>query len=262
MKLDRAEELIGDLTTEVAQVRADNYLTFKIVHNGGIGIRVQVQKQPPFDRWGVLIGETVHDLRSTLDHLTWALTIAHSGPPHGRLTRWWREVEFPIFTDHDAFRRTGLRDLQGVDPALIPTFEGLQPFHRAQPDRHPLAILHALSILDKHQTLPLVAIASRHGVIRTQHGPFTGRSRIRRVPAPIEDGALIASLTKTSGRATEDEAPKVGDVLRVTYGIQIDYEYGFATGPPAFGGELIPTLVRLHRATARVLRKLGDPRLF
>jgi hypothetical protein len=270
-KLSGAEELTDALGSEIERVRRGSYLRFSIGGEDGICIRVHVHKQPPLQRWSVQVGEIVHDLRSALDHLSWALTIAHSGPPPRPPTGWWRTVEFPIFTDRDRFHqrnrrgrptpRSGLADIQGVDPVLHSRFEGLQPFHHGtRAERQPLAVLHALSIRDKHQTLPLVAIASHPGAIAAKSGSLRGRSRALRVPAPIQDGAVIARLRTLSG--FEATAPSVGDRVEIKFEAKLDFDVGFASGPPAFGGQLVSTLRRLHRAVAQALRYLGDPALF
>lgn len=251
-KLARADELTDALAGEIKTDREGGYLRFSLTSEDGIGIRVHVHRQPPFHRW-VLVGEIVHDLRSALDHLTWALTVAHSGPPPRPLDGWWRGVEFPIFTDAALFHKqdtrgrpghgSGLADLRGVDPVLLPVFESLQPFQRgARAERHPLAMLHALSIRDKHQTLPLVAIAGRAGTITAHSGNYRGRARSVRVAAPIPDSAVIARLRTLSGASAEDQFPKVGDRVTIRFEVGVDFEFGFAAGVPAFGGELITTL--------------------
>ena len=268
-KLARADELIAALETEVAEVRRGRYLRFSIGGEDGLALRVHVKRQPPFDRWGVLVGEIVHDLRSALDHLTWALTIAHSGPPPKRPAGWWRSVEFPIFTDRALFfemdrrgrptPRSGLIDLRGINPALLSRFEALQPFeHGARAERQPLAILHAISVRDKHQALPLVAIAGRAGTITAQSGSLVGRSRAVRVAAPIQDGAVIARLRNLQGYG-EARDFKIGETVMINFKARIDFEFGFAAGPPGFAGELIATTRRIHRATSRVLRYFSDP---
>jgi hypothetical protein len=38
-------------------------------------------KQPYPERWSVLIGDALTNLRATLDHTLWEAVLAHSGPP-------------------------------------------------------------------------------------------------------------------------------------------------------------------------------------
>lgn len=261
-KLSRADELTDALERELDRVLSKDHVRFGLGGEDAIELVVEVRRQPPWDRWGVLIGEVVHDLRSALDHAAWTLTVAHRDPPPDPPTGWWRRVEFPIFTDPDLFRTDGIKvDLYGVDPSVIAAaFEWLQPFRRAprRPERHPLAILHALSIRDKHRALPLAAIVGRGGTITAVGGGFRGRSRARRILAPIPDRAVVARLSRVTGTA----APAVGDVVTIAFNVHVDVAFAFAPGPPAFGGEIIPTLRALRRATARALHRLEAPRLF
>lgn len=61
-KLARADELTDALAGEIKTVREGGYLRFSLTSEDGIGIRVHVDRPPPFPRWGVLVGEIVHDL--------------------------------------------------------------------------------------------------------------------------------------------------------------------------------------------------------
>lgn len=269
LRLARAEELIEELRRGIEKVKGGNYIKFDI---SGFAVNVTERRPIPVHQWGVLVGEIVHDLRSSLDHMTWAVSVAYGSPPREPLDASWRAVEFPIFTGKAVFYetdgrgrptpRSGLRDLYHVDPNIVARFDQLQPFHHTRPERHPLAILHGISIHDKHRAPPLVAIAGRRQLITAEapeHG-LRGTSRARRVPLPIDGMATIASLRTLKGTLGRPLAE--GDTVKIYGEFLFDFEFGFASGPPAFGGELIATLRRLHSATQRAIRYLGEGHLY
>lgn len=267
-KMARAEEQILGLGRELEAVKSDGSLQLSVGgDDDGIVLRVHVERQPPWERWGVLIGEIVHDLRSALDQLTWTLTITHSGEPPKPLTREWRSVQFPVVLEEERFwkrypngkpaRGSALQNLWGIDPKLIHAFASVQPFRSGtRAERHPLAVLHALSVQDKHQALPLVAIAGRGGSIVGEAIGTQGRSHRITVSAPIEDGVAITRLRHLSGPATGVRVPRIGETVELQFRAHVDFDFGFAAGPPAFGGELLSSLGKLSRHTRRVLRFL------
>lgn len=263
-KVERADELTHALESEIDRAMGGrDYIGWKIGGESSFQLLAHVSEQPPWERWGVIVGEVAHDLRSALDQITWALTVANRGSPPEPPTGWWKRVEFPIFTDPARFQASAKDDLRGVHSSVLPLFESLQPYRRSpsHPERDPLAILHNLSIRDKHQALPLAAVVGRGGAIKASVGSLRAQSRARSVPAPIADGAVVAMVRTISGK-TAEPTPKIGDTVRGTFDVHIDTAIGFATGPPAFGGELIPKLVALRKVTYRCLRRLTDPRLF
>ena len=111
--------------------------------------RFRVREPPPL-RWGVMLGECVHNLRSALDHLVCQLTLLDGGTMED-----CAQTQFPIASKSEA-------QFEGMADARIP---GLSKWHRAmikraQPYRagdlawkHPLTILAELSNADKHRLI-------------------------------------------------------------------------------------------------------------
>jgi hypothetical protein len=102
-------------------------------------------------RWGVILGEAVHDMRSALDQSINLLSTEWTGHPV-------KNSHFPIFTDPDAFGRTsknhptgapgsGLYGIRGIDPKVREVVERLQPYQGRNTD---LLTLHLLWNQDKH----------------------------------------------------------------------------------------------------------------
>ena len=136
---------------------------------------------------GLCVGDVVHNLRGALDHIVWALSIGHSGPPPADL-KGWRQVEFPIFCSASAYDGTpssngasGPKKLRWVNQGLHATFRELQPFHAGkEAATHPLWLLQELANLDKHRSIPIVAMLIKPA--------FSAHPAIPGLPPLPEDG--------------------------------------------------------------------------
>jgi hypothetical protein len=154
-KLSRADEHLEALDAEI-----DNFLdlhpyavNFEIDEKTGQKVaRLEVNGELPAVRWGLMLGDCVHNMRSALDHLVWAL----SGPEPPPKT------EFPIFHEREKFeavsRGGGRYKIRGVkDPKARTLIESVQPCYSDRPTKtgHQLWSLQELSNVDKHQVLHL-----------------------------------------------------------------------------------------------------------
>lgn len=112
-------------------------------------VRFRVLEEPPL-KWGVLIGDVVHNLRSALDHLAWQLVLRNGGEPS------WR-TQFPIYADENSYLRAngGQAQIAGMSEEDKNRIEERQPFNlAADADRpHELAVLQFLSNVDKHRVV-------------------------------------------------------------------------------------------------------------
>ncbi len=131
-------------------------------------------ENPPTDPLSLLIGDVVHNLRSALDSLAFALATAFTTPLPEKFAR---TSEFPIFGDEDGqgragtgraqfnrrdgqgrpARGSGLAKIQGWHPSAQAAVEQLQPYQRGLDFRaDPLWVVHELDRLDKHRLLHTV----------------------------------------------------------------------------------------------------------
>lgn len=165
-KLDRAEELLNTLDAEWDQWRDDAEpwgATYEVGDNFKRIIFVFQINQTPPPRFSVVIGEIVHDLRSSLDHLASYLVEINSSKP--TLTTAWPIEPSSWAWAHKVERRSrpwqlwrkkGGGPLKGIPRnsdgwTLI---HSAQPYIRSDKARHdPLWTLHQLWNTDKHRTL-------------------------------------------------------------------------------------------------------------
>lgn len=143
-------------------------------------------------RFGVILGEIVHDLRSALDHLVYQMVLRNKRKPYTGNC-------FPIYLieDHPAapcWVRRASSDLQGVRKRDWALFQRLQPFRRGHRALfHPLAILEELSVVDKHRVLYVAAMNAPYRVLpnvrMNTHGHSGFRSILRFKAGLIEEDA-------------------------------------------------------------------------
>jgi len=221
-KIERAKENIKDLRREI-----DFFLDYGIKPNipdDDVKSLEELKKvhlnRPVPPRLSVLIGEIVHQLRSTLDHLAWQLsdTSYRSSFP--------RRIEFPIYIfpikDPDELKSFD-RKVKGFTPSVKARIEGLQPRSSADP----LAILHEMDVVEKHRELLLVVSAFEH--------------------------VVTSPITETEGitfYAHADVPLPVGNVnMRGEYSAQVSFaQFGILQHQP-----VVPSLTQLLYAVEEVI---------
>jgi hypothetical protein len=120
---------------------------------GWTSYSAKVKVTPP-DRLGSMASEVAHELRAALD----SLMPAHQGEATcGR--------RFPIFLDSEAYfakRADGTRRrdllLAGLDAPERAIIDSLQPYHRTNPGRDPLALLKALEEVSATETVKCTTV--------------------------------------------------------------------------------------------------------
>lgn len=161
---------------------------------GEYGLRIEMNTPLPL-AWSVIVGDYIHNLRSALDHLAWQLVLVSGGKPSER-------TQFPIFMAEPTGRAIGRWDqmVAGMVEPVVAQIRDVQPYAAGdQAKQHTLAILNALSNIDKHR-LPLARVAAI-----AAHEPGTLGLLPKRdveildaqikIGVPLEDGDEIAWAT-------------------------------------------------------------------
>jgi hypothetical protein len=130
-------------------------------------------RRPLPPKWSIHIGESLYQLRSSLDHL-----VCHLTEKNGKVVD--EHVEFPIFDTAKKFRDASTGKLKprikdkigGLTPEQQAIVEREQPFEGryGAPADDPLWWLRQLSNFDRHRFLHLVSttVVSAHDVIDPQ----------------------------------------------------------------------------------------------
>lgn len=153
-KLDRADESIRDLNTQIAAFLKERRKT-----GGGNDWQkvtkelIDSHEEIPL-RFGVIAGEITHHLRSVFDHLIWMLSSDAYRKSHERA------ITFPVCTAKPASKdeiSSYSRKIEGVTSSAVrDLIERLQPYNAANPMDDPLFILNEFDREDKHHTLILI----------------------------------------------------------------------------------------------------------
>lgn len=164
LKLNRAESQARALAKSVSDWVASEPLIFESeLREGRLGCRLTLtgfREQPPFEEWGLAFGECIHNLRSALDNLAYALARLKLDPPQ-RPNR----ISFPIFENEAEFIKRGRKDIGQLPEAAASLIERLQPFHRdgspekGTVDQDLLSRLSWFNNVDKHRVPSVAAIA-------------------------------------------------------------------------------------------------------
>jgi hypothetical protein len=182
LKLGRTLDHLDELSAIVKPWTDGDRHTTRCEIDTQVNIRTffATAEQPPKDLIGPIIGDVLHNIRSALDNLAYALACAFTNPLPADFET---GSEFPIFGNRDKsgavgigqgkFQQlkrdgspaptSGLFKIQGWDPAAQTIVEGLQPYHRGNAfESDPLWLLHDLDRIDKHRSLH-IAVAAIQG---------------------------------------------------------------------------------------------------
>lgn len=153
------------------------------------------------ERWSVLIGDILTNLRAALDHAFWAAALGHSGMPARP-----HVVNFPITTTERAFRRQENDLKQLVAPEVWELVDAVQPLRGgAEAYTSPLEILRWLSNLDKHRAVHVVGrTAWDLGEVLVQSDPPLKVIEQWRLDGPAEDGAVVGRLKLKRPRESQE----------------------------------------------------------
>ena len=157
-------------------------------------------------RVGVLLGDIVHNLRSALDHLFWALSCRYLGV--AKTERMYKSVQFPIEDGSQglANKRKHFGAIPSVQWAVI---DDAQLYGGSDPPHLALKALRELSNRDKHRTLnPLL--------LRTTFVEFDDRVVATRATTDFD-------FPNSTQRALGDRYLKIGaEIVRVGLPEEVD----------------------------------------
>ncbi len=159
-KLKRANDHIQRLSVDIPKWSNENPAKCDCVLNEGrLGFKLildEFEKPESLNDWSLSVGECVHNLRSLLDNLTFALARLKQDPPANP-----RSIKFPIYQEEAQFRNGSSSTIRQLTTDVAELIEKTQPFQRNNPNVEgtpaddPLVILNWLSNIDKHQ-IPIV----------------------------------------------------------------------------------------------------------
>lgn len=214
-KLDRANEHFHTLDEEVFAWFSGHPDPLVNVETEGAKHRlIYARDDFPSERFGVLIGDIVQNLRQGLDHLAFELAVFNSPD----MTERERESsEFPVFWEEARWPNGKAKKIGCMCECAQAKIERLQPIKAGDPGYKdlPLWQLHELSRIDKHRLLLTLILNTMPGSVATRGSQWQSFEVRNQAP---ERGAEIAAFSFTSN-------PEMHVDFNVTFGI------AFADGP-------------------------------
>jgi hypothetical protein len=180
--------------------------------------RVRYRIQPAVWRWGILLGDALFNLRRALDHLAFALAIAHTGknPPDDE-----DKLAFPICSGPEFFKGQRFRIASLSEPAQA-AIEKAQPYNRLKPGKWfaPLWWLDQIHNIDKHRFAHITGNVAhaKEIVIDAEPGTYQAFWNF----GAVVDGTPILRLV------LDRPNPHVYVDLKVTAGVALQVEEGQA----------------------------------
>lgn len=231
-RLDQARRRWSEIDGEIRVfISGDQPVTsFATDECGWTTVAVAADMDPPPLTLGVLFGELMHNLRSTLDNLVFDL----AGQPKGNKRG---QTSFPIADSEDDYlvaRREGEasmreRCLEGVPDPMKDAIDALQPFNPlddfllaswgTERDRHPLQLLRVLSNADKHRIIhPAAALAEPPSMLPSGGMP-PGEIEVELpdVGKPIAKGLVVARY-RHSDPAGRGQPVLIRPSVRIRFG--------------------------------------------
>jgi hypothetical protein len=164
LKIGRAEEHFNAFKSELDTWTKSKPYTI-VQKRDPIGKRyslvIENINSTPFDRWSLITGDCVHNLRSALDHSVYALAVQKQG---GTPTN-ERRLQFPITTTPEEFESQKYR-IAGLSVKAQGLIEAAQPYHWHHPVLPALlTVLNDFDNSDKHRLLNLTLAHAVDGKI-------------------------------------------------------------------------------------------------
>lgn len=177
VKFQRAQSHMHNLNAEVTKWLDKSFDTItreEHPNRPGYFIMYVTPDPIPVYLFAVLVGDILHNLRGTLDHLVYALAEEHSGIPLSNDIA--KKSEFPIYGDPDGLgvaemeRRMAdgfRRKIGAIHPDAQAIIKSLQPYHRGEDYVFDtLWALNELSNIDKHRLLLATKLKLVNGTFR------------------------------------------------------------------------------------------------
>jgi hypothetical protein len=241
VKFARAKEHLDEVEKAIlSYVESDPYDIPQEAEREGewIIIRLRAIRTLPDPRWGVRIGEFLHNLRSALDNLVWQLVLLNGEQP-------WDQNQFPIYTYRAPRPPRMDKMLRGVRPDHRAQIEDWQPYRGAEvyvQIKAALAWLALLSNIDKHRFLHPTITVLREGDATAEVFEATpgAEAEVIWTAGPLHDGAELMRW-----RVTAPEA-------KVTMGGQMSF-------PIAFGDPRVDLglLDAVHERVGQVIERFA-----
>ena len=258
-KFRRAQSHLDDLNVKVDKWLKDSFRTItheKHPDRPGYFIAYVDIDAVPIDPLVLLIGDVLHNLRGTLDHLAYTLAEKYSGLPLSYQVA--KDSEFPIFGDARSEGISGVEKryaapfvakIGSIDPLAQAIIKKAQPYQRGNKfASHPLWMLQELSNFDKHRLLLTGAVHTFTAMF-----PQKKRDNFTLGEAIVKEGYLEGKteIVTYSGWPTDPSKEMHVELIPVI-------EVVFRCGSAFDGVSVHLTLLEILKQTATIITDLDN----
>lgn len=204
LKFARAVHLSNELRGRIDEWAAAETLFARPRQIDGrtVEFRLVLRRDPPIEEWSLILGDALHNFRSMLDNVVWALATLDDAVP-----RVPTQVSFPITTDEGAWRKR-IQTLESIPVDLLERLRLIQPWEGGVDCESSLLwLLHQFDIIDKHRGLIATSLHFKRLLVG---GYDLGHESVealdaaslsietRQTPAPFEDESLLVTIRSNS----------------------------------------------------------------
>jgi hypothetical protein len=201
-------------------------------------VTVRVTRVPDFREAGLILGDSVNNYRSVLDHLMWDLVKLGS---HGRLSaKEAKDVQFPYANKRrDLTLSERHRRGPGVSPEHWKIIGRYQPYSRGDRGRT-MRFLNRISNMDKHRTIVPAAfsVTGFHAVWKLSECVLSDIQLLSTPKRVLQVGTKLASARITP----------TGPEPNVEIESQIAVQPSLSRGVP-----VLPSMLHLHATVKAIL---------
>lgn len=185
-----ADTISVDVDPQVVRdMQPDN--PFKKVHPGEVGVELRFSEAYPINpNWALPVNESIHALRSCLDHLAYALACANTKGPLPRSVV--EGSEFPIYGKSALSDAIAKKKIGAIHPKAQAIIKELQPHLEADYRMNHLWALHELDRVGKHRLLPIVGANVTKNVVSLGGDSNANMPHMILLGGPVKDSAPVA----------------------------------------------------------------------
>jgi hypothetical protein len=234
LKIERAKEHIRDLDIAIQGFIADKPYRLGAKPHAAIPwlqMTLYIAEIKPIpSRISLIVGDTIHNLRSALDHLMWQLVEAAGGKPD-------RNIYFPVSDGaHQYASMMGNGEIQKISKDARDIIEAIQPYVTLD---QTLWLLHYLDIVDKHRLVLTIAATMDKWGLEFFKGQTTWFSEYRFMPLVVGQEIVNFPVDKYQEAQEkfqlgldiafgESEVPE-GELVLYTLKKMVDFVEGFVS---------------------------------
>ncbi|RIA55039.1 hypothetical protein [Dichotomicrobium thermohalophilum] len=232
LKVERADHHIAELESAFMRFVERNPYTLSFGKNHATGspaVRIRFGKELP-ETFALIIGDSIHNLRTALDHMTWELIGRDGGAQN-------RNLKFPTGSDRRSFE-AACKGIKTPSQNVIAVLKATEAFPTGHGE--PLYSLSRLDNADKHFALT----------------PVISAAKLSNFTISSPDGLLKTkwencTFKRGSGALLDIRGLRQGERVELDQDTQATPDIFFGKVEGAVDGEpVFPTLRQLRHATA------------